>query len=189
MKKIKSGERHLRIYASLYDSPAFRTLPPSALKLWIDLRRANNGSNNGNISCTLSQLRQYGWCSSGTLNRALWELLGRGLIRRTREGKPGPLRLCSLYAFADLPTAQNDRLGISGGPPTMEFARWLPGMSCAPNAKAAKLATNPAKKKTPLQESEQYRSENCSVAAPKDGEMRPSPVFKIEPAVSPPTPP
>src|SRR5450755_1100629 len=171
MKKRPTDERHIRIYASLYDSPAFRTLPPNALKLWIDLRRANNGFNNGNISCTLAALRPYRWCSSDTLSRALWELLARGLIRRTREGKPGPFRLCGLYAFTDIPSARNDKLEIAGGPATKEFARWVPGTSYAPNGRATKLAANPARKKTPLRKPERYRSAIRNVTAPQIGEL------------------
>src|SRR5437762_1701576 len=99
-------ERYLRIPAMVFDSAAFRTLPPSALKLWIDLRTLLNGYNNGNISAALSDLRRREWCSSSTLNSALWELLERGLLRRIREGKPGPFRICALYAFTDLPTVR-----------------------------------------------------------------------------------
>jgi hypothetical protein len=185
MKKRPSDERHIRIYASLYDSPAFRTLPRNALKLWIDLRRQNYGSNNGNISCTLAALRQYDWCSSDTLNRALWELLGRGLIRRTREGKPGPFRLCGLYAFTDIPTGRNDKLDIAGGPATKEFARWVPGMSFAPNTRAAKLAANSASKKTLIRELEGYRSAIRNVTAPQVGESTAFTASRIEAANSP----
>jgi hypothetical protein len=189
MKRGALGERHIRIYASLYETPAFRTLPPSALKLWIDLRRAFNGCNNGNISCTLTSLRRYDWRSSDTLNRALWELLSRGLIRRTREGKPGPFRLCALYAFTDLPTAKNERLEIVGSPPTKEFASWVSGTSFAPITKAAKLPVNSARKKLLLQKPEGYRSTIQKHTALQTGELGVSAASNTEPASLPPNQP
>ncbi len=181
MAKLQALERYITIKATVFDSPAFRTLPPSAAKLWIDLRTQFRGRNNGNISATLKTLAIRSWCSSETLNRALWELLDRGLLRRTREGKPGPLRICALYAFTDLPTDRNDRHGIEGGPATREFLSWVHGNSFAPNSKATKLASNPNKKKSPLLESEQYYSGNRTDTAPKTGELIPIPLRKPEP--------
>ena len=109
--------------------------------------------------------------SSETLNRALWELLSRGLIRRTREGKPGPFRLCALYTFTDLPTVRIDRLGIADSPATTQFASWVPGVSYAPTTKATKLAANPARKNTPLRKPDGNRFENRNVTAPPIGEL------------------
>src|ERR1700694_2962252 len=125
MAKPQALERYIMIKATVFDSPAFRTLPPSAAKLWIDLRTRFYGRNNGSISATLKELAIRSWCSSGTLDHALWELLDRGLLRRTREGKPGPFRICALYAFTDLPTDRNAKVGIEGGPATREFLSWV----------------------------------------------------------------
>lgn len=169
-------ERYLKLTASVYDSPAFRTLPPSALKLWIDLRVQFRGGNNGNISAALTQLRSRGWSSDDTLSRALWVLLERGLLRRTREGKPGPFRLCSLYAFTDLPTARNDRLEIEGRDPTREFAGWVPGKSYAPQSKARKMP----KKKSLLQNAEQHCSRERNDTATGIGELAASCVPEME---------
>ena len=171
MSKSKSVvERHIRVYASLYDAPAFRSLPFSALKLWVDLRTKNNGSNNGNISAALSTLRYRDWNSADTLNKALWKLLDRGLLRRTREGQPGPFRICALYAFTDLPTVRNDKLEIEGRQATREFAEWVPGKSFAPEKRARKVPANPNKKNPLFQKSGGYRSDDRSVTASTTGE-------------------
>jgi hypothetical protein len=154
----------------LFDSVAFRTLPPMALKLWFDLRVQFYGSNNGNICAVMSQLGARGWRSATTLTRAIWELLRRGLLKRTREGKPGPYRLCALYAFTDLPMYANPKLGLKEGAPTREFASWVPGKSHAPQSRAAKFA-QVSKEKTLPQKMERYRSTKWSVTDPDSGAL------------------
>src|SRR5437867_11636545 len=104
-KRSAQQEHWVQIKRTVYNSVAFRTLPPSALKLWIDLRTQFRGNNNGNINAAMSVLVHRGWTSTQTLHRALPELLERGLIARTRQGKPGPYRVCSLFRFTDLATA------------------------------------------------------------------------------------
>ena len=179
MAKKPPTDRYLSVKALVFDTPAFRTLPSAALKLWVDLRTQFRGGNNGNISAVLSALRHRRWRSSETLNRALWELLRRGLLRRTREGKPGPLRLCALFAFTDLPTNANDKLGIAKAGPSMEFAEWVPGSSFAPESRAKKLARNP-NKKSPLRISERQHFDNRKVTATKSGELEESTATKVE---------
>lgn len=119
--------RYLKIDDIVYQSEAFRTLPAGALKLWIDMRTQFKGSNNGNINATLSELVHRGWTSQGTLYRALPVLLERGLIARTRKGKPGPYRVCSLFRFTDLSTMPNEALFVEGKPATWDFLNWKRG--------------------------------------------------------------
>ena len=154
----------------LFNSVAFRTLPPMALKLWFDLRVQFYGSNNGNISAVMSQLGARGWRSATTLTRAIWILLSRGLLKRIREGKPGPYRLCALYAFTDLATYANPKLGIKESQPTREFATWVPGESYAPDSRATKFAVVP-KEKIPIPKMEGYRSRKRSVTDPDSGAL------------------
>jgi hypothetical protein len=173
-------ERYVSVKSLVFETPAFRTLPSAALKLWFDLRTQFRGANNGNITAALSALRQRGWRSSDTLNKALWELLGRGLLRRTREGKPGPLRICALYAFTDLPTSRDDRREIANRGPSMEFVTWVQGSSFAPESRAKKLARNPSRKKSPLRNSERQHFDNRSVTATKNGELEQRAATKTE---------
>jgi hypothetical protein len=179
MPKKPPTDHYVSFKSLVYNSPAFRTLPSSALKLWVDLRIQFRGGNNGNISASMSTLRHRGWRSPETLNRALWELLKRGLLRRMREGKPGPLRLCALFSFTDLPTSRNDKLGFEGAASSMEFESWVPGVSFAPDSKAKKLPRNPSKKKTPLRKSERQRFDNRTVTATNIEQLGHSAATKI----------
>ncbi len=89
-----------RLPSNVMDSEDFRTLSGSALKVLMCLLRQYRGSNNGDLSATLSQAKVWGVNSTSTLTIALKELLDRELIIRTREGrflKPGGC--CALYAL------------------------------------------------------------------------------------------
>lgn len=125
-------ERHFRVPASVFLSEAFRTLPPSALKLWIDLRSRVNSYNNGLLDATMRTMSQRGWRSPETLHRALRENLKRGLLIMTRHGKPGPARICSLFGFTDLAITKDNAKFVAGAPPSHAYAAWKPGMSMVP---------------------------------------------------------
>ena len=79
-------EAHIRVNLSLLDSPAFIALDWTARALFLDLRHRMRGTNNGNISAALSELRHRGWNSSATLVKALRQLEAVGLLRKT--GRP-----------------------------------------------------------------------------------------------------
>jgi hypothetical protein len=85
-----------------------------------------------------------------------------------------------LYAFTDLPTNANDKLGIAKAGPSMEFAEWVPGRSFAPESRAKKLARNPSKKKAPLRKAERQHFDNRNVTATKSGELENSAAPKVE---------
>jgi hypothetical protein len=153
VKPRSTRRRYLRIEDAVYQSEAFRTLPSGALKLWIDMRTQLNGYNNGDINATMSTLATRGWTSPETLYRALNELLARGLIDRTRLGKPGPGRVCSLFRFTDLPTPKNEAKFVDGKPATSEFSRWSEQKIRATETEA-----------TPLRKSNRNKYGNRSVA-------------------------
>ena len=94
--------RYVKVYTSLLNSPAYRVLSSSAKALFWDLREKINGTNNGNISAALSDMKHKGWTASATLSKALYELRAVGLIRVTRAGgfKQGT-RVPNLYRFTD----------------------------------------------------------------------------------------
>ena len=88
--------RFLRLPRPVYDSDNFRKLSASAVKLLIDMAIQYNGGNNGDLQASLNPMRQRGWRSSSTLNRARQELVYYGFIELTRQGGLG---CCSLYAI------------------------------------------------------------------------------------------
>jgi hypothetical protein len=79
----------------------------------MDLRTCVTGTNNGDISATLSTLKHRGWGSSATLSNALFELQALGFIAKTRGGgvEHGS-RVCSLYRFTDLDAFERPKLAI-----------------------------------------------------------------------------
>lgn len=58
MQTVKpTQESHFQVPVSLYSSLAFRTLPPSALKLWVGLLCQVNTCNNGMLDATFPPRR------------------------------------------------------------------------------------------------------------------------------------
>ncbi len=175
--RSKARRRSLRIDDAVYNSEAFRTLPPSALKLWIDMRTQFNGSNNGTISAAMSLLVHRGWNSVDTLYRALHELLDRGLIACTRKGKAGPSRIASFFRFTDLACARNDDKFIEGKDAGQEYLTWTAKGSPEQKFRAPEIGA------VLLRKSERYRSGNRSdhsptapeIGAQKNGEIAPNP--------------
>ena len=86
----------LRLPRPVYSSHNFIMLSPSAIKLLIDIAIQYNGRNNGDLQASLEPMRNRGWVSSSTLNRAKRELEYYGFIELTRQGGLG---CCSLYAL------------------------------------------------------------------------------------------
>ena len=74
----------------------YATLSGWAVKLLCELAHDYRSYNNGDLSACFSDKKKQGWRSSGTLAKALDELLGVGFIQKTRQGgKHKP----SLYAL------------------------------------------------------------------------------------------
>jgi len=115
---------HARVYWQIIDSPAWRTLGASSVKLYIELRRKLTSSSNGNINATLSDLRRYNWRSSATLARALRELVAAGLIAVTRQGGIAyGQRVCTLYRFTDEASYDWPKLHIEASPATHDWQK------------------------------------------------------------------
>lgn len=115
--------RHIRIYCNLLDSPAYRVLSWSSRALFIDLRASLKGTNNGNISAALSDLKHRGWRSAATLANALFELQALGFIAKTRGGgiEHGS-KVCSLYRFTDVEVFEIPKLAIEATKATHDYA-------------------------------------------------------------------
>jgi hypothetical protein len=116
--------RHIRVYVSLLNGPAWRVLGWSARSLFVDLRAGVTGTNNGNISATLPLLKHRGWASASTLASAIYELRALGFIAVTREGglRQGT-RVPTLYRFTDLETHEYPKLGIQACKATYDYLR------------------------------------------------------------------
>jgi len=117
--------RHIRVYVSLLNSPAYRVIGFAAKALFFDLREKITGTNNGNISATLGDMRHKGWTASATLAKALYELRAMGFIAVTVEGGlKQRQRTPSLYRFTDLPVLDQPKIGIQSMPASNDYLRY-----------------------------------------------------------------
>lgn len=127
MKRGKGdGVRYIRITETVFESVAFRTLPGSAAKLWLDLRAQFYGSNNGQLMLTPKVVERRGWNSPVKLIRARDILLERGLIKYVRKCSPNQFHRASLFAFTDLEIQRSDANSIPGSQPTHDYVLWTP---------------------------------------------------------------
>lgn len=117
--------RHVRIYCSLLGTHAYRVLGYAAKALFIDMRAMATGTNNGNLSAALSDMKHRGWTSSSTLSRALYELRAMGFIAVTRGGglKLGT-RVCNLYRFTDLDVFDHPKVGVQAIKATHDYLKF-----------------------------------------------------------------
>jgi hypothetical protein len=96
---------------ALLDSTAFHGAGHPAKALLLELLRQHNGRNNGRLQLTGAWLSSRGWKSADVIQRAIVELMERGLVVRTKQGglNIGP----SLYALTWLPVTNFVGLDIS----------------------------------------------------------------------------
>ena len=137
---------HVRIYWEIIDSMAWRALAYSSQSLYVVLRRNLKGTNNGNISAALGDMKHSGWRSSATLASGLRELQAVGLIEATRQG--GIARgenTCSLYRFTDEPVFEQTKLGIAACKATNEWRQY----TTLKDAESAIQAAHAAAKRRP----------------------------------------
>jgi predicted transcriptional regulator len=116
---------HARLYWSILDSPAWRTLTHADVRVYLALRRKLGRTNNGDINATLAEMKHAGISSSSTLSAALHRLEALGFIEKTRQGGIAHGgKLCSLYRFTDEPTLDIAKAGVRAGSATNEWERF-----------------------------------------------------------------
>lgn len=118
--------RHIRVYCTLLNTHAWRVLGWPARALFVDLRSAVNGTNNGNVAATLSTLKHRGWNSSETLATAIYQLRAMGFLAVTREGglRQGG-RVPTLYRFTDLEVFEQPKVGVQAIKATHDYKRFV----------------------------------------------------------------
>jgi len=89
----------LRIYADLFDSPAFKSLSPYDVMAYLALLRQLKATNNGDLSLPLTKAAKCGISHHMTLARSLRALCAVGLVAVTRKGgcAKGGTKLTTLY--------------------------------------------------------------------------------------------
>ncbi|MDI4634145.1 hypothetical protein J7U46_13890 [Pelomonas sp. V22] len=93
----------LRIYADVFDSPAYCALSPHDRMAYMALLRELKGYNNGDLSLPLSRAKKCGISHHLTLARSLRAVCAVGLVAITRKGgcTKGGQRLPTLYRITD----------------------------------------------------------------------------------------
>ena len=117
----RSPATYLGIPHYVYHSPEFGELDGWEMKLLIEVAGLYRGFNNGNLSCTWSQLAKRGWRSNGTFRKALKGLLCNGWLICTRHG--GRNR-CALYAVSWWPVDPCEGKGLEVRSEATASNRW-----------------------------------------------------------------
>ena len=76
----RSGGQFVALPHFMLNHEKFALLSGNATKLYIQLFAQYNGHNNGDFSCAFSVMKQKGWHSSGTLQKAINELMDAKFI-------------------------------------------------------------------------------------------------------------
>lgn len=100
----RNGPRFIQLYHHVYDSKAFTSLSLKAVRVYLELMRAYNGSNDNNLSLTYAELHnKYGF-STATSSKAFKELVEHGFIDTKVHGglrvglKTGQ---CNIYGLSE----------------------------------------------------------------------------------------
>jgi len=135
---------HVRIYKEIIDSPAWRSLTPTEVALYVAMRSTLGAKNNGDISAALSDMKKHNIRSSSTLAKGLRSLETLGLIAKTRQGGiTAGSKLCSLYRFTDDSMHDNPELGLKYRLPSNEWKEFKHLADCR---RALQIAHETAKR-------------------------------------------
>ena len=109
------GERYANLGYPMMQSPAWRSLRGSALKVLIELRTRYDGGNNGNLMLPYEQAATLLGLSKSSVSRAFAELQTKGFIVEMERGNWYG-RKASLWALTFLHR--------DGMPATHDWKRW-----------------------------------------------------------------
>lgn len=134
-EKRESGA-FLALPSRLLESQAFKTLSPYGVKLLLDIASGYRGNNNGDLSAPWKTMRNRGWRSEETLQKAKKELIAHGLIAETRKGRRP--NVCTLFGLTWFRIDPSNKYDISEG--AFPFGAWkamAPPLEPARRARAA----------------------------------------------------
>lgn len=117
--RLKREPKHIRLYASITGSDAWKHLSGNAIKVLIALVARDDGTRNGNIGFSCREAGEAANLTPHTANRCLQELVDHGFIRCTQKGAfSRKISHASLwrYTWAAWPEG---KLG-----PTRDFEKW-----------------------------------------------------------------
>lgn len=94
-KNRSPGGSFVAVPKQILESSEYALLSSHEVKLLMDMLAQYNGKNNGDLTAAWSVMKNCGWRSKGTLNRAVRGLLQSSFIMKTRQGGK---HKASLYA-------------------------------------------------------------------------------------------
>ena len=116
----KSEPRHIRLYHSITETAAWRDLSGNAIKVLIELVRANNGDNNGALFLSVRDAATLLGLSPNTAGKAFHELADHGFIAVTQKGSfSQKVRHATCYRLTWLPAPKATKRA-----PTHEYKNW-----------------------------------------------------------------
>ena len=102
---------------TMLQSPAWRSLNGSAVKVFLELRATYNGRNNGELSLSFQRAADLLGMSKSSVARAFKQLEERGFVRKTKEGQWYG-RLAAEYIVTDK--------SFNGHPAGRDWEKWRP---------------------------------------------------------------
>ena len=96
-RKRKSQERFVALPYNMLNSNAYIDLSNHAVRIFIELKKRFNGSNNGEIFLSLREAQKI--CNSGfdTVRKSIHELITNGFIEYKKKGLPRQRKASTFY--------------------------------------------------------------------------------------------
>jgi len=79
-------KQFMGIPKQVLESDSYKLLNAWSVKVIVDIAKQFNGNNNGDLCASWSIMKDQGWKSPSTLNKAVIEAQERGFIVLTRQG-------------------------------------------------------------------------------------------------------
>jgi len=117
--RSKRGEPFVMLWRHVLQCEAYQSLKALPRAVYTELRRRFNGSNNGQITCSLRMLEAELHCSKDSAAKALRELEEKGFIKCAQPGSFN-------YKVRHAPTWILTEEEHGGQPATKDFMRWRP---------------------------------------------------------------
>lgn len=129
LEKSKGRTSKKNSYAGIprlvMESEDYKNLSGSAVKLLNEFCYQFRGGNNGNLTCAFSVLKDRGWKSRATIEKARDELLKANLVVQTREGRfLNPGGVCALYGLTWFAIDPAPGRVLDFGPTTTPPRKW-----------------------------------------------------------------
>jgi hypothetical protein len=112
------GTIHVRLYLTMLETPAWRSLDGNARALYIEIAARYRGNNNGKISFSMREASRALHSNFRTALRKFRQLQQRGFIVEAVKGSYGGQRSASRWRLTEF------NCDVTGESATADFMRW-----------------------------------------------------------------